>query len=248
MELSEKSKKIQEMFDKISIKYDFLNRILSFSQDVKWRKVLVKNLPVAEDFKNSQALTLVDVACGTGDVMFATAKNRPDYKIINGFDISAGMISAGMIRKELKPYLKENSGSISFAQASAENLPLANNSAQAVSISFGLRNVDNRNAALKEFFRILTPSGKVLILEFFKSNSTLFSKIFDFYFKKILPKIGGFFSDKSAYAYLPQSVSSMPSASIFKKQLEETGFTHVKEICWLAGTTRLFIATKPNSD
>jgi demethylmenaquinone methyltransferase / 2-methoxy-6-polyprenyl-1,4-benzoquinol methylase len=250
MELSDKSKNVQSMFDKISRRYDFLNRLLSFQQDVRWRNTLIQNLPMKGDFANdSQGLKLIDVACGTGDVMLTAARKRPEYQEIRGYDISGGMISAGQTRADIKPFLRTEgkgvSARIEFFQASAESIPADSGSAHAVSIAFGLRNVDNRALALREFFRILKPNGKVFVLEFFKSNNSLFARIFDFYFKFVLPRIGGIFSDKAAYEYLPKSVSTMPEGSEFQRQLEETGFTNVKEVCWLAGATRLFIATKP---
>jgi demethylmenaquinone methyltransferase / 2-methoxy-6-polyprenyl-1,4-benzoquinol methylase len=241
MELSEKSKTVQQMFDKISGTYDFLNKLLSFRQDVAWRKSLVRNLPTSSHFASenlNSKLTLVDVACGTGDVLFAAQKHRSDYSLFKGFDISEGMLTCGRKRSQLI------SAKMSFQQANAEKLPLENSSAHAVSISFGLRNVDNRMAALSEFYRVLKPGGKLLVLEFFQSKNTLFAKIFEFYFKQVLPKIGGLFSDKTAYAYLPQSVSTMPSSSEFIRQLENVGFNEVKETLWLSGATRLFIANK----
>jgi demethylmenaquinone methyltransferase / 2-methoxy-6-polyprenyl-1,4-benzoquinol methylase len=254
MELSEKSKNVQNMFDRISARYDFLNRLLSFQQDVRWRKALIGKLPKFERFTQNSAsvsarenLTLIDVACGTGDVMLCAAQHRADYTIIKGFDISEGMIRNGMKRAAMQPFLGPETlhTNISFSQASAESLPVESNSAHALSISFGLRNVDNRAQALAEFYRVLKPNGQVFILEFFKSKNSLFAKIFDFYFKHILPQIGGLFSDRAAYQYLPNSVSTMPEGPEFKQHLTTAGFTNVTEICWLAGATRLFIATKP---
>ncbi len=237
--ISEKSKKIQRMFDKISPRYDFMNRLLSFRQDIKWRKALLAELPSISN-ENGH---LIDVATGTGDIIFSCAEKRKDYKVLCGVDISAGMLSFAEIRKS-KHNLKNTVSEITFEQGSAEDLPFNNNQADALTISFGFRNVDNRQKALQEFYRVIKPGGKLLILEFFPSKSTIFKKIFEFYFHKILPKIGGWFSDKEAYQYLPQSVASMPTCEEFKVQLGQIGFTEIKTQDWLAGSTVLFSCQK----
>ncbi|WGL59358.1 bifunctional demethylmenaquinone methyltransferase/2-methoxy-6-polyprenyl-1,4-benzoquinol methylase UbiE [Pigmentibacter sp. JX0631] len=232
--LSEKSIQIQKMFDKISNKYDFLNRLLSAGQDTRWRNKMICSFP-----ENTSG-TLYDVACGTGDVLFHTINKRKDYKTFYGFDISAGMLEQAKIRAR-----KNNvNNNLHFIQASAEALPVENNSADCLTISFGFRNVDNRDFALKEFNRVLKTSGTLFILEFFPADNTFFAKLFDFYFKKILPKIGGLFSDRSAYEYLPNSVSTMPSAENFSKMLSNAGFVSIEQTKWLGGATRLFKATK----
>nr|BFD32686.1 bifunctional demethylmenaquinone methyltransferase/2-methoxy-6-polyprenyl-1,4-benzoquinol methylase UbiE [Pigmentibacter ruber] len=232
--LSEKSVKIQKMFDKISNKYDFLNRLLSAGQDTKWRNKMICSFP------KCHSGILYDVACGTGDVVFQAIDKRKDFKTFYGFDISAGMLEQAKIRSR-----KNNINShINFIQASAESLPVENNSADCLTISFGFRNVDNREIALNEFNRVLKTSGTLFILEFFPADNNLFAKLFDFYFKKILPKIGGIFSDRSAYEYLPNSVSTMPSAENFRKMLTDAGFESIEQTKWLGGATRLFKATK----
>ncbi|WP_186649151.1 bifunctional demethylmenaquinone methyltransferase/2-methoxy-6-polyprenyl-1,4-benzoquinol methylase UbiE [Fluviispira vulneris] len=234
MILSDKSLQVQKMFDKISRKYDFLNRLLSAGQDIRWRNYMIKKLPKVEN----KSGTLYDIACGTGDVLFSTAILRNDYTNLTGFDISNGMLEQAKARGKAK------FSHIHFIQASAESIPVNSNSADAVTISFGFRNVDQREKALQEFHRILKPSGTLFILEFFPSKNTFMSKLFDFYFKKILPKIAGLFSDKSAYEYLPNSVSTMPDGDEFKNTLKEMGFIEIEQKCWLTGATRLFKAVK----
>ncbi len=253
--LSDKSRQVQVMFDRIAPRYDLLNRLLSMRQDVRWRKALIRALPAAEAFREMDGgkvgpLALADVACGTGDVMITCAKYRQDYGHILGYDISLGMIEHGRQRAECRAVAEQRSRRDSsfrfdFAPASAEQLPLPDASVHALSIAFGLRNVDRRETALREFYRVCKPGGKVLILEFFEADSGLMAKTFDVYFKKILPVIGGLLSDRSAYEYLPKSVASMPSASDFRDMLLSAGFGKVQEKKWLAGATRLFIAEKP---
>jgi demethylmenaquinone methyltransferase / 2-methoxy-6-polyprenyl-1,4-benzoquinol methylase len=233
--LSEKSKSIQTMFDKISPRYDILNRILSFGQDIRWRKTLVRQMP----FIPSQQGVLCDVACGTGDILLTTFRMRKDYTRFWAVDISGGMLKQA--KEKLLPFQKN----ITFSLASGENLPLETQSVDCLSVSFGLRNIEHRAAALGEFWRVLKPGGKLLILDFFEPESTVLSWGVNVYFKRILPTLGGMFSDKQAYQYLPQSVSTMPSPPVFLQTLQAQGFKKMDTYSWLAGTTRLFCAYKP---
>ncbi|NBX18516.1 MAG: bifunctional demethylmenaquinone methyltransferase/2-methoxy-6-polyprenyl-1,4-benzoquinol methylase UbiE [Proteobacteria bacterium] len=239
--LSEKSQRVQVMFDRIAERYDLLNRLLSARQDVRWRKALVAQLPAQPDRQG----VLVDIACGTGDVMLAVARRRNDYAELRGYDISFEMLRRGESRPELGKWVRKRNMRCSFTQASAEAMPVDSNSAHAVTISFGLRNVDNREQALREMFRILKSGGRVLVLEFFQPHSTIFAKVFDFYFKSVLPRVGGLISDRDAYQYLPASVGTMPSAEAFAQTLRSIGFINVKQQMWLSGATRLFVADKP---
>ncbi|APJ05095.1 bifunctional demethylmenaquinone methyltransferase/2-methoxy-6-polyprenyl-1,4-benzoquinol methylase [Silvanigrella aquatica] len=234
MILSEKSTQIQSMFDKISKRYDFLNRLLSAGQDTRWRNKMISSFPKIHTKKG----VLYDIACGTGDVLLNAKSKRKDYATFVGFDISEGMLTQAKLRAQAKY------SDVQFVQASAEKIPAANHSADCVTISFGLRNVDNREQALREFHRILKTGGTLFVLEFFQSENTLIAKLFDFYFKNILPKIGGFISDRAAYEYLPKSVSTMPKGDEFKKILSEIGFVEIEQTNWLAGATRLFKAVK----
>lgn len=249
LDLSEKSQQVQKMFDAIAPRYDLLNRLLSARQDVRWRKAMVARLPAPADGGG----VLYDVACGTGDVMLEVGSARADYERITGFDISAEMIAHGRERKAFAQIAERRACSaggkarpliFDFKQASAESLPVEDASADALTISFGLRNVDDRMAALREFHRALRPGGMLCVLEFFPSESTAFAKIFDFYFKSVLPRVGGLISDRAAYEYLPRSVATMPSGDAFKRILEDAGFSEVSETRWLAGATRLFVARK----
>lgn len=245
--LSEKSRAVQAMFDKISPRYDFLNRLLSARQDVRWRKALIQALP--EKTRAGEGV-LYDVACGTGDVMIMAMQRRADYGSFQGFDISQGMMDAGSERSDLRACVearlkKSQTCDVGFTLASAEHLPVAESSADALSIAFGFRNVDDRGKALREFYRVLKPGGRLLLLEFFPAESGLLAFVFDFYFKRILPFVGGLVSDRASYEYLPRSVSTMPSGNTFALQLVEAGFLPPQETKWLSGGTRLFVAEKP---
>lgn len=232
LNLTKKSEQIQEMFNKISPRYNFLNRLLSLGQDVRWRKSLIKKIPHIANHNG----VFYDIACGTGDIIHSFFKNRMDYKSLIEFDISEGMLNVAKIRNR--------SPQVKHILASAEELPVAAHSADCVTIAFGLRNVDNREKALCEFHRVLKAGGTLLILDFFPAQNSFMQSLFNFYFKKILPKIGGIFSDKAAYAYLPESVSSMPTAIEFKQMLIQKGFDQVESKGWLSGSTMLFKCIK----
>ncbi|MES2615141.1 MAG: class I SAM-dependent methyltransferase, partial [Bdellovibrionota bacterium] len=135
LNLSPKSQQIQSMFDKISTRYNLLNRLLSFGQDARWRKALIKKIPTVSDSNG----VLYDVACGTGDVIHSFLKKRSDYRSLVGFDISEGMLNIAKIQNR-SPQTKH-------ILASAEQLPVPAESANCLTIAFGLRNVDDRQKA-----------------------------------------------------------------------------------------------------
>lgn len=234
-DISDKSKQIQIMFDKISPTYDFLNSLLSFGQDTRWRERALSFMPDISTLDG----TLYDIACGTGDTLIGAAQCRQDYTNFVGIDLSQGMLDVAKVRCAKKHINSK------FIHASAEKIPCADQSANCITITFGFRNVDNRVAALSEFYRVLKPNGALIILDFFEGEKTFFSKFFKFYFRKILPAIGGFFADKKAYSYLPHSVSSMPSKFEMKQMFVDAGFcSYVEQYAWLSGAVRLFVARK----
>jgi demethylmenaquinone methyltransferase/2-methoxy-6-polyprenyl-1,4-benzoquinol methylase len=243
LDLSPKSQNVQKMFNSIAPQYDFLNRLLSLGQDVRWRKALVRELLQATSKQNAPTgttfhgvawdLTLYDVACGTGDVALAVRKHAPAYQNIEGFDISPGMLELAQKRAAGK--------NIQYTLASAESLPVADASCHALTISFGFRNVDNRNKALGEFCRVLKPGGTLCVLEFFPVKKNAFITPF---LNKFLPALGGMFSNREAYTYLPASIETMPTPAEFEKQLEEVGFKNITRRSWLFGVVQLVVAVK----
>ena len=179
---------IAEMFDRIAPRYDFLNSLLSMRQDRRWRTQLASWLPPAYKGK------ILDVACGTGDVLQTVFEKRKDFTNFVGVDISKEMLKVADKKLEAIEGLR-------LEQQSAETLKFKNKEFDAVTISFGLRNVQNKEKALEEFHRVLKKGGTLLVLEFFQSKTGLLSKLFRFYFHYILPMIGSVFSDKKAYKY-----------------------------------------------
>ena len=213
----DKKKFVEKMFDDISNNYDFLNRILSFGVDVYWRKKLIQCMNI----KDGQYI--IDIATGTGDVAFEINKQ---YNVsIVGLDISKNMLQ--IAKMKLKNNKNKNT-KIEFVHGDAEKLPMGDNSYDHICISFGFRNLGNYDKALKEFYRVLKPGGKLCILEFSQSRSKFFNFIFSVYFNRILPRIAAFISRADAYRYLPESVKYFPNESKIKDFLNSNHFTHIE--------------------
>lgn len=225
---------IAAMFDKIAPRYDLLNRLLSARQDQRWRKRLVSMVPYRPNGR------YLDVATGTGDVLLAVTSERTEYAAAVGVDISEQML----VLAQAKAKAAAPTVPVQFARMSAERLELPDGAFDCMSISFGLRNVVDREAALKEFHRVLAPGGVLLVLEFFLPRTGLLSRFFQFYFHHVLPMIGGLLSDKQAYRYLPESVGSFYAADAFRPALYKAGFTVDQSVSFLFGACRLVKAIK----
>ncbi|WQW97818.1 bifunctional demethylmenaquinone methyltransferase/2-methoxy-6-polyprenyl-1,4-benzoquinol methylase UbiE [Helicobacter pylori] len=215
-----KQEKIISMFDDIASSYDQANRLMSFGLDVKWRERACEHAFLF--LENKKALRLVDVACGTGDMLVAWQKSALncaiEFKECLGIDPSNNMLALAEKKLENKA---------SFIQAQAKDLKgVGNNSVDILSIAYGLRNVVERQEALKEFFRVLKPRGVLVVLEFLKKdNPTWLDKISGFYTNKVLPLVGGAISKNyGAYSYLPQSIEEFLSLEGLKHELKNAGF------------------------
>ena len=233
----QKQEKIVDMFNQIAPTYDVANRVLSLGVDVSWRKFACRYM--LEIFKN-KSINIVDVACGTGDMMGLWSEISKEFgvevKSLTGIDPSSGML------KEARAKFPN----FNFIEAYADNTTLASGEAQILSISYGIRNVVERNAALREFNRVLVDGGYVVVLEFTKRQKKGFiTALRDFYLSKILPSIGGFISkNKEAYEYLPSSIENFLDAKSFCDELVEAGFEI--ELCkgFSMDISTLFIAKK----
>ena len=215
----ERSKKeqVEEMFDNIAHRYDFLNHLLSLGIDIIWRKKAVKFIGTIQPKK------ILDVASGTGDFAFEALTLNPD-KII-GFDLSEGMMKYG----RAKAANKNVSHLVEFVKGDSEIMPFDNATFDAITVGFGVRNFENLEAGLKEIFRVTRPGGKIAILEASMPKNTIIRALFSLYFGKIVPIIGKLFSkDARAYSYLPESVKVFPEGLVFVKILENIGFINVE--------------------
>jgi demethylmenaquinone methyltransferase/2-methoxy-6-polyprenyl-1,4-benzoquinol methylase len=208
-----KKEQVAEMFDNIAFRYDLLNGILSFGTHKGWRRKCVRKLKVL------QPKQILDVATGTGDFAIASAKLHPD-KII-GVDISEGMMKFG--RDKLK---KLNLGNlIELQSGDAETLTFPDNSFDAITVGFGVRNFENLEKGLTNLSRVLKPGGKIVILEFSYPRAFPIKQIYNFYFTYWTPFIGKIFSkDTRAYSYLQESVKAFPNNENFVAVMNKCGF------------------------
>ena len=228
-----KKQQVSEMFDNVSGNYDLLNRILTFGIDIKWRNKVVK---IVGD-KNPE--TILDIATGTGDFAIMLAKLNP--KKIIGLDLSKGMLDVGI--KKVKE--KNLDGLIEMVLGDSENLPFKDNSFDAVTVGFGVRNFENLDKGLQEVLRVLKPKGVFVILETSQPEKFPVKQLFNFYSKFIIPTIGKIFSkDKRAYTYLPKSAAVFPYGKKFNNILEKNGFNNATNKPLTFGAASIYTAIK----
>ena len=226
---------VREMFDSIAPRYDLLNRLLSLRQDVVWRKKLVSVMAIPE---NGQVL---DVACGTGDVAIEICRQKGPRVKVTGLDFSPGML--GLAQEKIR---RNQNSSISLLAGDALALPFGEASFHAVTIAFGIRNIQDKAGALRAFYEILMPGGMFLVLELATPKKTRLREVYLAYFQKVLPTIGRLFSRHSfAYSYLPDSVSRFPATDVFMTTMAEAGFSHVTCRRMTLGIANLFAGVKP---
>jgi demethylmenaquinone methyltransferase/2-methoxy-6-polyprenyl-1,4-benzoquinol methylase len=228
-----KKEQVAQMFDTISGNYDGLNRVISFGIDIKWRKKVLK---LVSD-KNPK--TVLDIATGTGDLAILMT-NTSAEKII-GLDISAGMLEVG--RNKIKA--KNLSDKIEMILADSENMPFEDNTFDAITVAFGVRNFENLEKGLAEILRVLKPNGIFVILETSVPDKTPYKQGYTFYSKNILPLIGKLFSkDNSAYQYLSESASVFPYGEALNNILRKIGFIEVKSMPQTFGVATIYSASK----
>ncbi len=228
-----KKEQVAQMFDTISGNYDGLNRVISFGTDIKWRK---KVLSIVQA-KNPT--TILDIATGTGDLAILLSKTKAE-KII-GLDISVGMLEVG----KKKIVQKKLDNRIEMILGDSENLPFEDNSIDAITVAFGIRNFENLEKGLSEIVRVLKPNGVFVILETSVPQKFPFKQGYQFYTSNILPLIGRLFSkDNSAYAYLSESASVFPFGEELNNILRKIGFIEVKALPQTFGVATIYSASK----
>ncbi len=232
---SDKSKKEQvaEMFNNISPKYDFLNHFLSMGIDIQWRKKVVKQIQAL------QAEKILDIATGTGDLAIMMAEKTQAQ--ITGLDLSPGMLEVG--RKKVAE--KKLEDRIEMIQGDSENLPFEENTFDAITVSFGVRNFENLEKGLIEINRVLKPNGTFIILEFAQPEQFPMKQLYGFYSKNILPNIGRLFSkDNVAYTYLPESVEAFPYGERMNEIIKRCGFKSVTNKNLTFGISAIYTSIK----
>lgn len=228
-----KKEQVADMFNNISGKYDFLNHFLSMGIDKGWRKKAIAEVGKV----NPQ--TILDVATGTADLAIVASKLNPQ-KIV-GIDIAAQMLEVG--RKKIEDL--KLTPVITLQEGDSEALPFADNSFDAVTCAYGVRNFENLEAGLTEMCRVMRPGGKVAILEFSNPQQFPIKQVYGFYAKYILPALGKLVSKHSnAYTYLPESVRVFPEGKVFCDTLLRCGYKEAKARPLTFGITTLYTATK----
>ncbi|MCF7567665.1 bifunctional demethylmenaquinone methyltransferase/2-methoxy-6-polyprenyl-1,4-benzoquinol methylase UbiE [Sabulilitoribacter arenilitoris] len=228
-----KKEQVTKMFDTISGDYDGLNRVISFGIDIKWRKKVVKLV------KEKQPETVLDIATGTGDLAINLAETNAT-KIV-GLDISSGMLDIG--KEKIKK--KKLESKIEMILGDSESMPFNNNSFDAITVAFGVRNFETLENGLKEILRVLKPNGIFVILETSIPEKTPYKQGYNFYTKNILPVIGKVFSkDRTAYKYLCESASVFPYGEALNNILREIGFINVEDFPQTFGVATIYTASK----
>jgi demethylmenaquinone methyltransferase/2-methoxy-6-polyprenyl-1,4-benzoquinol methylase len=221
------------MFNNISHKYDFLNHFLSMGIDKLWRKRAINLL------RPDAPKEILDIASGTGDFALEALKLQPNRVV--GMDISVGMLEKG--REKMKKRKVDHI--ISMEVGDSENLPFGDNSFDAVTVGFGVRNFENLEKGLGEMLRVLRPGKTAVILEFSKPRKFPVKQSFNFYSKRIIPFIGRMVSkDKAAYTYLPESVAAFPEGQDFLDILSKVGYKDVKSRPVSGGIATIYYGKK----
>ncbi len=211
------------MFDGIAGRYDLLNRLLTLGMDILWRRAMVKSLQL------SAGASVLDLACGTGDVALAIARRHTEVKIF-GADPAPAMLERA-VRKlpQLHPVV-----------CVAEQLPFADDAFEAVTVAFGVRNFAHLDEGLAEIGRVLKPGGQLAVLEFARADRGPLRGFYRWYVGRALPLIGGILSRSEAYRYLPESIERFPAPAEFMAILESAGIGGIETRYWLGGSVWLY--------
>ncbi len=229
----EKKEQVRTMFNNIAPRYDLLNNVLSAGIDKVWRKNAIAEL------QKSKPKKILDVATGTADFAIAALQINPES--IVGIDISANMLQFG--QEKINRLNLQNK--IELKEADSENLPFAENSFDACTVAFGVRNFGNLQKGLTEINRVLDKGGILIVLEFSQPTNKIFAAFYSFYFKNILPMIGKLIAkDFSAYKYLYESVQEFPFGKAFEAELTKAGFSSTTAIPQTMGICTIYKAIK----
>ena len=215
--VNEKQSRVADVFSSVASSYDIMNDLMSGGVHRLWKDALMDWLAP------SKGQVLIDLAGGTGDIALRFLKRGGSH--VHVVDINPDMISAGKKRRDIKAY----SNQLDWTVASAEDIPLQTGTAERVTISFGLRNVTNRDMALREAFRVLKPGGRFCCLEFSTVQNATFSKLYDLWSFNALPQLGRMVArDEAAYRYLAESIRTFPAQHDLARMMSEAGFAQVR--------------------
>lgn len=225
---------VQRMFSNIAPRYDLLNHVLSFNIDRGWRRLLLESL---EPVLRRDDARVLDLCCGTGDVLLELQRNSRAH--ILGADFSRPMLAAAQSKIRARHLTNP------LIEADALQLPFADNSIDAIAISFGFRNLANYRAGLVELHRVLKSGGMLAILEFSQPPNALVHSVYSVYSRFVLPFIGGVISgSRQAYSYLPESIRKFPDAQALGLLMTETSFRQVRYCLLTSGIAALHIGIR----
>ncbi|MFM7310116.1 MAG: bifunctional demethylmenaquinone methyltransferase/2-methoxy-6-polyprenyl-1,4-benzoquinol methylase UbiE [Flavobacteriales bacterium] len=231
----EKKEQVAQMFDNISHSYYFLNHFFSLGIDVLWRKKAIRIL------RKESPKKLLDVATGTADFALEAVRMKSGASEIVGVDISEGMLAVGREKIEAKGLQHV----IQLRYGDSESLPFDDQSFDAFTVAFGVRNFQNLERGLSDMLRVLKPNGLGVVLEFSKPSRFPIKQLFTFYFKFIMPTVGKLVSkDHRAYTYLPESVDAFPSGDAFLDVMRRCGYQDCKRISLSGGIASIYLGRK----
>lgn len=234
--LEEKVGKVADVFHSVASKYDLMNDLMSGGVHRLWKRITIEKSGVRAGYQ------VLDIAGGTGDLTKRFARIVGSEGRVVLADINDSMLKVG------RDKLIESgvAGNVEYVQANAEALPFEDNSFDLITIAFGLRNVTNKDQALESMQRVLKPGGKLMILEFSKTDNPVLTKAYDFYSFNILPKMGQIITqDSESYQYLAESIRMHPDQETLKAMVEDAGFVNVKYSNFTGGVVALHTGIKP---
>jgi demethylmenaquinone methyltransferase/2-methoxy-6-polyprenyl-1,4-benzoquinol methylase len=225
---------VKEMFETIAGGYDFQNSFLSLGIDIYWRRVLARLLHPPSDG------LVLDVAIGTGEVAMAICRRHPGLRVV-GIDFSPAMLAMGRKKIAARGLARR----IGMAAGDGRRLPIRSGSVDAVTISFGIRNIEEKEQVLREFHRVLKPGGQLLIMEFSFPDSKVIGPLYRFYFNHLLPPLGNWLSGTDyAYSYLADSVNDFPVDREFLRMIGQAGFSDLGVRKLTSGIAKIFSGRK----
>jgi len=221
---------VRTMFDRIVPRYDLMNHLMTFGLDIRWRKMIANRAALMGD-------RVLDVATGTGDVAFDI--RGAGAREVVGLDFSPLMIAAAQSKARAR------GSDVDFFVGDAMSLPFPDNTFDACTVSFGLRNMPDYAAAIAEMTRVLRPGGEFICLEMTPFRKPVLGRLFSFYFERIVPVIGGILSgDVTAYRYLPKSVAAFPASSQMIMLMRSAGLTNTHVTMLGGGTVAIHAGIK----
>lgn len=232
------SKEVQQMFHSIASRYDFTNDVLSFGMHRLWRR---KAIRVAEMASGQRVL---DICAGTGDLAFQAARAVGTKGDVLALDFVHSMLS--LAHEKNKERILDGAPSVSFVQGDAMSLPLPDTSFDKVTVSFGIRNVDDPLEALKEMKRVARSGGAIVVLEFGQPYLPVFKSLYAFYGKYIMPRVGGLLTgNRDAYQYLPETAEAFTAGQDFLALMQDAGLSTPRAYPLLFGLAYIYEAKVP---